>query len=89
MPEKFHRELKSSAAREGLSVSDYLLKDVDNVAGRPTLKELAERIASRTPVKYKISPAEILREERGRRSSSLMLTHLGRQTPGLPRPEDH
>jgi hypothetical protein len=79
--------LKSRAASEGLSVSDFLNKE--RVAERPTLKELRERIARLPPVKYRRSPAEILREERDRRSAKLMELHLGKQTPGLHPGEDH
>ena len=67
VPDALHRKLKSRAALEGVSLSDLLLKEIEQVAERPTIKELAERLASRTPVKYKISPAEVLREERRRR----------------------
>jgi plasmid stability protein len=67
VPDALHRKLKSRAALEGVSLSDLLLKEIEQVAERPTVKELAERLARRAPVKYKISPAEILREERSRR----------------------
>lgn len=67
VPDSLHRRLKSKAALEGLSLSDFLLREMEDVAERPTMKELAERIASRTPVKYKRSPVEILREERDSR----------------------
>jgi plasmid stability protein len=67
VPEGLHRRLKSRAALEGLTLSDFLLKEIEQIAERPTLKELAERLATRTPVHYKISPAQILREERSRR----------------------
>jgi plasmid stability protein len=67
VPDALHRKLKSRAALEGVSLSDLLLKEIEQVAERPTVKELAERLARRSPVKYKISPAEILREERSRR----------------------
>jgi plasmid stability protein len=67
VPDGLHRKLKSRAALEGVSLSELLLKEIEHVAERPMMKELAERLARRTPVKYKISPAEILREERSRR----------------------
>ena len=67
VPDVLHRRLKSRASLEGLSLSGYLLREIGQVASRPTLQELAERLAQRTPVKYKVSPAEILREERSRR----------------------
>jgi len=67
VPDALHRKLKSRAALEGVSLSDLLLREIEQVAERPTVKELAERLARRAPVKYKISPADILREERSRR----------------------
>ena len=65
VPDALHRKLKSRAALEGVSLSDLLLKEIEQVAARPTVKELAERLARRAPVRCRISPAEILREERG------------------------
>jgi plasmid stability protein len=67
VPAELHRKLKSRAALEGTSLSDYLLNEIRRVAERPTLQELAERLGTRTPVNYRISPARILREERSRR----------------------
>ena len=67
VPDALHRKLKSRAALEGVSLSDLLLKEIEHVAERPTGKELAERLARRALVRVKISPAEILREERVRR----------------------
>ena len=67
VPDSLHRKLKARAALEGVSLSDLVLKEMEHIAERPTMKELFERIASRTPMKYKISPAEILRQERENR----------------------
>jgi antitoxin FitA len=67
VPDNLHRKLKSRAALEGLSLSDFVLREMKHVAERPSMQELAERIARRTPVQYTISPAEIIREERDRR----------------------
>jgi antitoxin FitA len=67
VPDDLHRKLKSRAALEGLSLSGYLLREIEKIADRPTLKELAERLAGRTRVRYRVSPARILREERSRR----------------------
>ena len=67
VPDSLHRKLKARAALEGISLSDLVLKEMEHIAERPTMKELFERIASRTPMKYKISPAEILRQERENR----------------------
>lgn len=67
VPIDLHRKLKSRAALEGASLSDYLLKEIRLLAERPPLQELAERLRARTPVSYRLSPARMLREERDRR----------------------
>jgi plasmid stability protein len=67
VPDELHRTLKSRAALESLSLSDYLLREIRRTAERPTLREMAERLAKRPTVRLRVSPAEILREERNRR----------------------
>jgi plasmid stability protein len=67
VPADVYRKLKSRAALEGSSLSDYLLKEIRNVAERPTIEELAKRLESRTPVSYRVSPVRILREKRNGR----------------------
>jgi plasmid stability protein len=47
VPEDVHRTLKSRAAAQGRSLSDYLLNEVTRVARTPTPEELDERIRSR------------------------------------------
>ncbi|MGH8532340.1 MAG: hypothetical protein ACREV1_06300 [Gammaproteobacteria bacterium] len=64
VPEELHRTLKARAALEGLSLSDFLLKEVRRIAERPTLAELATRLARRAPVAIRESPAKALRAER-------------------------
>ncbi|MCI0586494.1 MAG: hypothetical protein L0323_06605 [Planctomycetes bacterium] len=66
VPEDLHRKLKARAALEGLTLSDYLLREVRRAAERPTVEELRARIASRSPVKPRISPIRAVRGERGR-----------------------
>ena len=67
VPDPLHRKLKARAAMEGLSLSDYLLREIRQIADKPTLTELRERLSSRAPVVVRISPVQVLREERGRR----------------------
>jgi len=67
VPEDLHRRLKARAAREGLSLSDYLLREVQRVAERPTLADLRRRIADRPPVAIGVPPAKAVRAERDRR----------------------
>jgi plasmid stability protein len=67
VPEALHRRLKSRAALAGMSLSDYLLAEMRNIAERPTMAELRERMASRTSVTLTISAAEMVRAERDSR----------------------
>jgi antitoxin FitA len=64
VPDNLHRRLKARAAREGLSLSEYLLSEIRMVAERPTLTELRERLATRKPVAVSTPPAVIIRKER-------------------------
>jgi len=67
VPDGLHRKLKARAALEGRSLSEYLLREVERVAERPTLEELRLRLAQRTPVTPGVSPAAAVRAERERR----------------------
>lgn len=64
VPDKLHRRLKSRAALAGLSLSDYVLKEIARASEAPTMQELLERIARRTLFQSKQSPTAILRAER-------------------------
>jgi plasmid stability protein len=64
VPEDLHRRLKARAALKGLSLSDYILQEVERLAERPTPAELRERLGRRTRVTTRISPARAVRAER-------------------------
>ncbi len=66
VPEALHRELKSRAALAGMSLSDYLLNEMRQVAERPTIDELRARLHSRTATAPSVAPAEAVRAERDR-----------------------
>lgn len=66
VPDDLHRRLKSRAALAGMSLSDYLLGQIREIAERPTFEELRARLASRPPVTLSESPADIIREHRDR-----------------------
>ncbi len=67
VPESLHRTLKARAALAGMSLSDYLLAEIRQVAEYPTVEELRERIASRERVTLSVPPAEAIRQERDSR----------------------
>jgi plasmid stability protein len=66
VPEEIHRALKVRAARLGMSLSDYLLAEVAEIAERPTLEEMLERLRAREPVRGLESSAEVIRRHRDR-----------------------
>ena len=67
MPSELHRQLKSRAALEGMSLSDYLLREARRAVERPTLEDIQRRLAGRTPVRPRLAPAAAVRSERERR----------------------
>jgi antitoxin FitA len=64
VPDALHRRLKSCAAMAGMSLSDYLVGEVKEIAERPTPAELRERLHQRDPVSIDIDTARLVREER-------------------------
>jgi antitoxin FitA len=66
VPDTLHRQLKSRAALAGMSLSDYLLGEIREVAERPTIRELRDRLRHRTPTTPSVPPAEAVRAERER-----------------------
>ena len=67
VPEDLHRTLKARAAREGMSLSDFLKRELERVAERPTMQEWLERTHPMKPVRAKNTPAQLIRELRDSR----------------------
>jgi antitoxin FitA len=67
VPSDLHRELKARAALEGMSLSDYLLRELRHSLDRPTLEEMRRRLASRQPARPHPTPAAAVRAERNSR----------------------
>ena len=64
VPDDLHRTLKVRAAESGMTLSDYLLSEIERVAERPTLAEMMERLRSREPVELDESPDVTIRRFR-------------------------
>lgn len=64
VPDALHRGLKARAAMAGMSLSDYLLAEIKEIAERPTLRELRERLHKRAPFSAPIDSSRLVREER-------------------------
>ena len=65
VPERLRRQLKSRAALARMSLSDYLLNEIRQIAERPSIEELRARLRSRLPLTVSPSPAEVIRARRG------------------------
>jgi plasmid stability protein len=46
VPDELHRRLKSRAALAGMSISEYLLREIERSLERPTRQELVQRLQS-------------------------------------------
>lgn len=64
VPEALHRSLKARAAMAGMSLSDYLLAEIKEIAARPTLSEMRERLHQREPVTVPLDAARLIHDER-------------------------
>ena len=64
VPVDLHRRLKARAAIEGMSMSDYLLRELRKALDRPTRQEVLERLRGRPVVRLSLSAAEVIRAER-------------------------
>jgi antitoxin FitA len=64
VPDALHRGLKARAAMAGMSLSDYLLAEIKEIAERPTLAELRDRLHARKPVRVQLETARLVRGER-------------------------
>jgi plasmid stability protein len=67
VPPELHRRLKARAAIEGLSMSDYVLREVRKALDRPTRQEVLERLRTRPLRRLRRSAAEVVRAERDSR----------------------
>jgi plasmid stability protein len=64
VPDSLHRSLKARAAMSGMSLSDYLLTEIKEIAERPTLAELRDRLRTRKAVTVSLDTARLVRQER-------------------------
>ncbi len=64
VPDALHRSLKARAAMAGMSLSDYLLAEIKEIAERPTLAEFRGRLHQRKPVAIELDTARLVQEER-------------------------
>jgi plasmid stability protein len=64
VPDDLHRKLKARAALAGMSLSEYLLREMKRSLARPTPEELLQRLRSHGRVILTESVAEAVAAER-------------------------
>jgi plasmid stability protein len=64
VPPDVHRTLKERAAKKGMSLSEYLLQEVTELAGQPTDEEFFAELRRHPPVELSEDPADTIRRIR-------------------------
>ena len=64
VPDDPHKKLKVRAAQAGMTLSDYLLSEIEQVAEKPTLGEMMERLRALEPVELDEPPEATVRRMR-------------------------
>lgn len=65
VPEDLHRTLKVRAAKEGMNLSDYIKKELQRVAQKPSLEEWFDLVSKLPKIKTDKTAAQVIREMRG------------------------
>jgi plasmid stability protein len=67
VPADLHRRLKARAAIEGMSMSDYVMREIGKALDRPTRQEILDRLNARPLRRLRRSAADVIRRERDAR----------------------
>ena len=67
VPVATHRRLKARAALEGISMSQFVLREIEKVLATPSRQELLAAIRDLSESELDKAPADVLREVRGTR----------------------
>jgi plasmid stability protein len=67
VPVDLHRRLKARAAIEGMTMSDFIRRELVKVLEHSPRQEVLERIRARGPRRLRTRSAEVLRSERDAR----------------------
>ncbi len=70
VPDALHRELKVRAAQTGMTLSDYLLAELQALAARPTMREWLAHSEGWASVEASEPPAAAIAAEREREHAS-------------------
>lgn len=64
IPDDLHKKLKVRAAQAGMTLSNYLLSEIEQVAAKPILSEMMERLRGLEPVELDEPPEAAIRRMR-------------------------
>ena len=64
VPDQVHSTLKVRAAKEGMSLSDLIKRELELAAERPTMREWLELTQRTRPIPAKRTAAQVVRELR-------------------------
>jgi plasmid stability protein len=67
VPSELHRRLKARAAIEGMSMSQYVLRELKKSIARPTREEVLARLSARPQRRLRRPAADAIRSERDSR----------------------
>jgi plasmid stability protein len=67
VPDAVHRKLKSRATKKGMSLSDYLVREVTQLVELPSMEEWLDKLHTRTPIKLAEPSAVTIRRLRDSR----------------------
>ena len=65
VPDDLHRRLVARADKAGLSLPDYLLRELRKVSELASMEEALERLRTRSATQLSESPVDIIRAARG------------------------
>lgn len=67
VPDALHRKLKIRAAEADMTLSDYIKLELEQMAARPTLAQIAARLKTLEPVELDQPVVDILEQARDAR----------------------
>ena len=67
IPPQLHRRLKARAALEGLTMSDFVLREIRKALERPMREEVLARLRAQPVRRLRKSAADLIRSERDSR----------------------
>ena len=67
VPVELHRRLKARAAIEGVSMSEFVLREVKKALERPPRQEVLDRLRAKATPRLRPSAAQVIRAERDSR----------------------